>query len=159
LSSWVIGLTASSGGWRLVGRRLRFPRTCCDRGRVRSCSDPGLTAGIIIALAGSFGLAISGVGAVATGTIEQPLAFLTELIALLGAGLLVGTAQSWLRLRRGVCSRCGSSHRGYPTGPLIHPAPSAASAGLRRTAYLMLLGLLPWATVKLIWGLAAMPSG
>jgi uncharacterized membrane protein YeaQ/YmgE (transglycosylase-associated protein family) len=78
---------------------------------------------------------------------------LTELIALLGAGLLVGTAQSWLRLRRGVCRRCGSRHRSYPGGPPVHTVPSAAPAGLRHTAYLMLLGLLPWATVKLVWGL------
>jgi uncharacterized membrane protein len=120
---------------------------------------PGLIAGIIVALAGCFGLAISGVGAVATGTIEQPLAFLTELIAFLGAGLLVGTAQSWLRLGRGVCPRCGSRHSGYLGGPLVHPAPSASAAELRRTAYLMLLGVLPWATVKLIWGLGGDAPG
>jgi hypothetical protein len=61
---YVKNFPPSAAGWKLALSGLAI---------VATLVLPGLIAGIIVALAGSFGLAISGVGAVATGTIEQPL--------------------------------------------------------------------------------------
>lgn len=130
----------------------------------------GLVVGTGTAVVGSFGLAISAVGAVVVGAVEQPLAVASQFVAAVGAGLLFATTQVWLRRRRGACPRCGTHHPGthylgtyhlgtyHPgaltasTAPLRRPAPSAAPRRLRRTAYLAMLGLLPWAIVKLYWG-------
>lgn len=137
----------------------------------------GLVAGTAGAAIGSFGLAISAVGAVVVGAVEQPLAVASQLVAAVGAGLLFATTQVRLRRRRGACPRCGTHHPGthHPgthrpgthqpgthqpgthrpgasTAPLRRPAPCAAPPRLRRTAYLAMLGLLPWAIVKLYWG-------
>lgn len=128
-------------------------------------SSRGATVGLCIATAtaliGTFGLAISGVGIIAAGKIERPFAVLAQLAALAGALLLFGTIQTQLRRRRSRCSRCGGSHpvSPRPDAPLRRPAPSRASTRARRTAYLVLVGVLPWATVKTVWGFGGSALG
>ena len=114
----------------------------------------GLTVATATASLGTFGLAISSVGIISTGTIERPLALLAQVAALVGALLYFGTTQVQLRRRRSRCLRCGGLHPKPvdPDAPLVRPASGGASTRARRTAYPMLLGLLPWATVKVVWG-------
>ena len=123
----------------------------------RSSSGPA-TAGLAIATTtaaiGTFGLALSGVGIVASGRVERPLALVAQLAALAGALLLFATVRIQSRRRRSRCPRCGGRHpiALRPDAPLARPGSGPASTRTRRTAYLVLLGLLPWATVKVVWG-------
>jgi len=106
------------------------------------------------ALLGTFGLALSGVGIIAAGTVERPLALIAQVTALVGALLMFGTTQVQLRRRQSRCARCGMDHpvSARPDAPLVRPPSRRASTRARRTAYLVLLGLLPWAMVKVVWG-------
>ncbi|MGY6651436.1 hypothetical protein ACXIZN_04650 [Amycolatopsis sp. TRM77291] len=59
----------------------------------------------------------------------------------------------WARRWRGRCPRCGQKHPGVGDGPLAHPRAGIASKRTRRTVYVLMCGLLPWAGVKTIWTL------
>lgn len=106
------------------------------------------------AAVGTFGLALSGVGIIASGKVERPLALVAQLAALIGALLLFATTRVQRRRRRSRCPRCGGCHplALRPEAPLVRGRSIRASTRTRRTAYLLLLGLLPWATVKVFWG-------
>jgi hypothetical protein len=121
----------------------------------------GLTVATSTAAVGTFGLGLSGVGIIAAGMVERPPALGAQLFALVGALLLFGTTQVQFRRRRFACPRCGDRHQvpPEPDGPLLQPAPSPASIRARRTAYLVLLGLLPWASIKVMWGLGGSALG
>lgn len=116
------------------------------------------TSGLIFATAttllGTFGLALTGVGVVAAGTVDRPWALAGQLVAAVGACLLFASTQVQVRRRRSRCPRCGGAHPVAlrPAAPLARPGSRPATVRTRRTAYLILAGLLPWATVKLIWG-------
>ncbi|MFG1622525.1 hypothetical protein [Kribbella sp. NPDC049227] len=113
----------------------------------------GLVFATATAAVGTFGLVLSAVGIVASGTIERPLALIAQSVALVGAILLSTTAQVQSRRRRSRCPRCGRHHPlpPRPESPLIRPRPRPSAPRTRRTAYLLLLLLLPWATVKSVW--------
>ncbi|MGW1342748.1 hypothetical protein ACWCOV_16990 [Kribbella sp. NPDC002412] len=121
----------------------------------------GLAFATATAGVGTFGLALSGVGMVASGTVERPLALVTQLAALVGAVLLFATAQAQSRRRRDRCPRCGGHHPLplRPGAPLSRPLRRRSSTRSRRTSYLLLLGLLPWATVKTVWILGGSALG
>lgn len=123
------------------------------------------TAGLVFAtgttLLGTFGLALSGVGVVAAGTVERPWAMAGQVVAAVGAGLLFASTQVQVRRRRSRCPRCGGAHQLAlrPGAALVRPRLRPASARTRRTAYLVLAGLLPWASVKLFWGFGGSALG
>lgn len=121
----------------------------------------GLVFATVTAGVGTFGLALSGVGIVASGTVERPFALVTQLMALVGTVLLFATAQAQSRRRRDRCPRCGGHHPLplRPTAPLSRPVRRPSSTRSRRTSYLLLLGLLPWATVKTVWILGGSALG
>ncbi|GAA1589629.1 hypothetical protein GCM10009789_49080 [Kribbella sancticallisti] len=121
----------------------------------------GLVVATSTAALGTFGLAMSGVGIIATGSVERPFALLAQLFALVGALLLFGTTQVQLRRRRSRCPRCGGCHPVAlrPDAPLVRGTARQASTRTRRTAYLVLLGLLPWASVKVVWGFGGSALG
>ncbi|MFI7065768.1 hypothetical protein ACIBL3_32550 [Kribbella sp. NPDC050124] len=121
----------------------------------------GLVFATITAGVGTFGLALSAVGIVASGTVEHPVALVTQLAALVGAVLLFATTRAQSRRRRERCPRCGGHHPLplRPTSALVRPVRRASSARNRRTSYLLLLGLLPWATVKTVWILGGSALG
>jgi hypothetical protein len=112
-----------------------------------------MTAGI-----GTFGLALSAVGIVASGTVERPLALVTQLAALAGAVVLFATVQVQSRRRRSRCPRCGGSHL-RPGVRTVRRVTGPSSTRGRRTAYVLLLGLLPWAIVKSVWVLGGSVLG
>jgi hypothetical protein len=112
-----------------------------------------MTAGI-----GTFGLALSAVGIVASGTVERPLALVTQLAALAGAVVLFATVQAQSRRRRSRCPRCGGSHP-RPGVRTVRRVTGPSSTRGRRTAYVLLLGLLPWAIVKSVWVLGGSVLG
>ncbi|MEU3459398.1 hypothetical protein ABZ721_05500 [Streptomyces sp. NPDC006733] len=62
-------------------------------------------------------------------------------------------AVSYRRQRSGACPRCGHRHPGGSDTPLVHPGATTASRRTRRTAYLLMSGMLPWAGVKTVWTL------
>jgi hypothetical protein len=121
----------------------------------------GLVFATATAAVGTFGLVLSAVGIVASGTIERPLALIAQSVALVGAVLLSATAQVQSRRRRSRCPRCGRHHPLplHPESPLIRRRPRPSAPRTRRTAYLLLLLLLPWATVKSVWMLGGSALG
>lgn len=119
----------------------------------------GLVVATTTAAVGTFGLALSGVGIIAAGTVERPLALGSQLFALVGALLLFATTQVHVRRRSGRCPRCGGGHAAAPDAPLVRASTCRAPTRTRRTAYLILLGLLPWASVKVVWGFGGTALG
>lgn len=102
---------------------------------------------------GTFGLPMHVVS-LASGSGGGPATGLVQLLLhTCGAGLLLLTALAHTRRRRGRCPRCGGPHQGRGEGPLAYPAASRAPARTRRTVWLLLCGLLPWAAVKTVWTL------
>ncbi|MFD8825742.1 hypothetical protein ACFV1C_25740 [Streptomyces sp. NPDC059605] len=72
---------------------------------------------------------------------------------------LVPVGLSYRRRLTGRCPRCGSEngnehgHDGGRDVPVRPPDASTAPPRTRKAAYLLLCGLLPWATVKTVWTL------
>jgi hypothetical protein len=131
---------------------------------VNSTSRParfGLRFATATALLGTFGVALSAVGIVASGTVERPLALVCQSLALVGAGALFLAALAQFRRSRSRCPRCGGPHPlpPRPESPLVRRTPRAASGRSRRAASLVLLALVPWATVKVVWGLGGSALG
>ena len=122
-------------------------------------SSAGLVVATTTAAVGTFGLALSGVGIIASGTIERPLALAAQLFASVGALLLFGTTQVHARQQRGRCPRCGADHPPTPDAHLVRLSSNRAPTRTRRTAYLILLGLLPWAITKVIWSFGGTALG
>lgn len=137
--------------------------SAAQRTSATAAFSPLVSGGLILATAtatvGTFGLALSGVGIVAAGTVERPLALGAQLLALVGALLFFGTTQVQLRLQRARCPRCGGDHPMETDHPLTRAPSTRAPTRTRRTAYLVLLGLLPWATVKILWGFGGTALG
>ncbi|GAA3132415.1 hypothetical protein [Streptosporangium carneum] len=103
---------------------------------------------------GTFGAPIEFVSLVAgSGTGSGGAGPAHLLLNVVGAGLLLVTALSFRRRLRGRCPRCGEAHSGDSDGPLVHPAASTASAGVRAAVYVGMCGVLPWATTKTVWTL------
>ncbi|GAU71248.1 hypothetical protein SSP35_31_00130 [Streptomyces sp. NBRC 110611] len=71
--------------------------------------------------------------------------------ALTSCLVLVGL--SYRRRLAGACPRCGHRHTGGHDAPLVHPDASTATRRTRTPAYLLMCGVLPWATAKTIWTL------
>ncbi|MFG1813667.1 hypothetical protein ACGFIF_07890 [Kribbella sp. NPDC049174] len=130
-------------------------------GPTSSWAQVGLRFATATALLGTFGLALTAVGIVASGTVERPLALVSQLLALVGAGALFAAALAQARRSRSRCPRCGGPHPlpPKPEQPLVRRTPRAASRRSRRTVYLVLLGVVPWATVKFVWGLGGSALG
>ncbi|WP_433169329.1 hypothetical protein [Kribbella sp. CA-247076] len=131
---------------------------------VNSTSRParaGLRFATATALLGTFGVALSAVGIVASGTVERPLALAGQLLALVGAGALFAAALAQARRSRSRCPRCGGPHplSPHPDRPLVRRTSRPASRRCRLTASLVLLALVPWATVKVVWGLGGSALG
>ncbi|WP_460655174.1 hypothetical protein [Kribbella endophytica] len=119
----------------------------------------GLVFATVAAGVGTFGLALSAVGIVASGTVERPLALVTQLAALVGAVVLFATVQVQSRRRRSRCPRCGGSHPGEVGGRTVRRVSGPSSARSRWSAYGLLVGLLPWATMKSVWVLGGSVLG
>jgi hypothetical protein len=121
----------------------------------------GLRFATATALLGTFGVALSAVGIIASGTVERPLALVTQLVALVGAFALFAAALAQTRRSRSRCPRCGGPHPvpPKPDRPLVRRTPRPASGRTRLVGYALLLGVVPWATVKVVWGLGGSALG
>jgi len=130
-------------------------------GSTSRMAQVGLRFATATALLGTFGLALTAVGIVASGTIERPLALGSQLLALVGAFALFAAALAQTRRNRSRCPRCGGPHPlpPKPDMPLVRRTPRAASRRSRLAGCVVLLGVVPWATVKFVWGLGGSALG
>lgn len=110
-----------------------------------------LGASFALAAVQSFGLAIGLVGSIAVGDLPNPLGTATQLYGLLGAILYGAAATAWHRRTRGRCPRCGDRHSDLDGVAMDYPPASPAPRRIRLIAYVALLGIVPWAAVKLWW--------
>ncbi|GAA2353428.1 hypothetical protein GCM10010404_01440 [Nonomuraea africana] len=112
-----------------------------------------LVATVPVFVVGMISLPLHFVTLVSGSGVESATGLAHVLFNTAGAGLLTLSAVSSRRRLRGRCVRCGQPHRGLGSGPLVHPAASAASRRTQVVVYALMCGLLPWAGVKTIWTL------
>ncbi|MEV7215109.1 hypothetical protein AB0O31_18700 [Kitasatospora cineracea] len=112
-----------------------------------------LWTAIPVYAAGSGGLPVYFVQLATLSGLESATGLTQVVLDAAGAALLALTALAHRRHRTGRCPRCGHRHTGPVGGPLHHPAPAPPTRRTRAAAYLLLLGLLPWAGVKTVWTL------
>ncbi len=112
-----------------------------------------LWAAIPVYAAGGVGLPLHFVQLATLSGLESATGLTQVVLDAAGAALLALTALAHRRHRTGRCPRCGHRHPGPADGPLRHPAPAPPTRRTRAAAYLLLLGLLPWAGVKTVWTL------
>ncbi|MEU5387389.1 hypothetical protein, partial [Kitasatospora cineracea] len=118
-----------------------------------------LWTAIPVYAAGGVGLPVHFVQLATLSGLESATGLTQVVLDAAGAALLALTALARHRHRTGRCPRCGHRHTGPADGPLRHPAPTPPTRRTRTTAYLLLLGLLPWAGVKTLWTLGGNALG
>ncbi|MFI7441817.1 hypothetical protein [Nonomuraea indica] len=120
---------------------------------VRAVATGVLTVVVPVFGAGAVSLPLHLVTLLSGAGVESSTGLAQVLLDAAGAVLL---GRCWIvrrRHRAGVCVRCGGGH-GYPGGgPLVRPAPSAATGRTRAAVFLLMCGVLPWAGVKTVWTL------
>ncbi|MEU3842734.1 hypothetical protein AB0E88_22205 [Streptomyces sp. NPDC028635] len=141
-----------AGGACLAGARTRG-----RAGRVAVAAV--LTVTVPVFVVGTNGLPIYFVTLVTLSGGWSAAGLAQVLLNTVGAALLVLFTLSYRRRLRGDCPRCGRGHAGAGDGPLAHPAASRAPRRTRRTVYLLMCGLLPWAGAKSIWTLGGNALG
>ncbi|MEV0415149.1 hypothetical protein AB0I68_31230 [Streptomyces sp. NPDC050448] len=139
-------LAALAGGACLASTRT-------PSGPGRAAVTTALVVAIPVFVVGTNGLPMYFVTLVTLSGIESATGLAQVLLNTAGAMLLFLVGLSYRRRLRGDCPRCGWTHGGASDGPLAHPDASRASNRTRRTVYLLMCGLLPWAGVKTIWTL------
>jgi hypothetical protein len=132
----------------------------------RTLARPGravVATALIVTLAvftvGTNGLPVYFVTLVTLSGVESATGLTQVLLNTAGAILLLLVGLSYRRRLRGTCPRCGRPHPGPSDGPLVHPTSSPAPGRTRRTAYLLMCGLLPWAGLKTVWTLGGNALG
>ncbi|MFD4025084.1 hypothetical protein ACFWRV_16430 [Streptomyces sp. NPDC058576] len=136
-----------------AGACLATGRPLAGRGRVTVAASLILTVPVFVM--GMAGLPAYFVTLASFSGVESATGLVHTLLSAVGAALLILVAVSGRRRQLGRCPRCGHTHAeaGDFRGPLAHPGPSSASKRTRRTVYLLLCGILPWAGVKTVWTL------
>nr|WP_202523352.1 hypothetical protein [Kitasatospora sp. SID7827] len=133
---------AAGTGWEERGGRYR-----------RHAVTAVLLVTVPLYAAGSSGLPVHFVQLATLSGLESATGLAQVLLDTAGATLLILTALTRRRRHTGRCPRCGQPHPGPAGGELRHPAPTPPGRRTRTAAYLLLLGLLPWAGVKTVWTL------
>lgn len=110
-----------------------------------------LAVTIPVLAVGMVGLPVHVVSWAAGAGVTDPVALAQQLLHATGVAVLAPTALVHRRRSRSLCIRCGQRH-----GPLGGGGPAAPPTAGRRTrvlAYVSLLGIVPWAATKTVWGL------
>ncbi|WP_350277561.1 hypothetical protein [Kribbella sp. HUAS MG21] len=139
-----IALLAGAASWaslRATGRKARV------------ATETALLLALPVFAMGMASLPAHFVTLVSFSGIDSGTGLVQVLLSCAGATLLLLVALSHHRRLRGRCPRCGQTHDGPSHGPLVHPGPSTASKRTRRTVYLLMCGVLPWAGAKTSWTL------
>ncbi|WP_410585665.1 hypothetical protein [Amycolatopsis sp. lyj-108] len=121
--------------------------------RMRGVLLVSLGAAIPVSALGMASLPAYVVTLASSAGVESATGLAQVLVNAVGTVLLVLVAISYRRRLRGQCPRCGQKHPGDGDGPLTRPRAGIASKRTRRTVYVLMCGLLPWAGVKTIWTL------
>ncbi len=108
-------------------------------------------------VAGSFGLLMELITLVFNQQVDSPLSAAHQVLAAVGAVLLIGAARVFRDSSGRACPRCAAVHDA--PARLVRPAPGPAPRSVRWTAYAGCAAFLPYIAMKTAWALGATFAG